>query len=654
MAAPVPVPLALGRFKQLPQRESEIWQASIRTMPMWIDNPDDPAGPPYRPTAVLWVSLRTGLLHLGLSAPGQDAAEVALSSFLEFGSKWAKHLDGRPRRIEVKDERLLKVLGEPLASLNTPVDVVRLLPQSDAAFRALSEQACDGVSYPGALDAPGVTPERLRAFAEAAAAFYRARPWTHLGNDDLIVVEAPPPPKGMAHLCVLGNGGQEFGLSFHASRHAFERLIAPTNSVPPREVRGVTYGPIDDLPFADVDAWEEHRLPVAGPRAYPMASRMRSDGTMKRPAAAELTFMESVLRALAVTSEDELDTGRWQHDVETHDGRVTVTLTLPLLLEATRSDLPPRPAANMMTGAGECGSIAVARFLESRNFASLEDLNAALEQARTDGTFAEAGADRARTPAQEAQDLAYDAMEATGRLRVTLARRAVVLSPDCADAWIVLGGATGDSDARLAHYDRAVAAGARTIGEAFDTLAGEFWAHLETRPYMRARLALAQTLLERGDIAASLEHHRELLRLNPNDNQGVRYLLLPLLFEQDLDEEAGGLLERYAGDIQAIWPYGLALWHFRRDGDSTRADEALTRALEANLHVAEYLLDPQSAPFIGSHFALGGAEEGAYAAETLMEAFARTPGALDWLRRHWPPRPRGTRPARSGRRQARR
>ena len=234
------------------------------------------------------------------------------------------------------------MLAEPLANLNTPVTLVQRVLQSDAAFRELSEQSLRGASHPGALQPRGMTPERLRAFADAAAAFYLACPWRHLANGNhLIVVKAPVSPKGMAHVCVLGNGGREFGLSFHASRQAFERVIDPTNSAPPREVHGVTYGPIDELPFADVDAWEEHGLPVAGPRAYPMASRMRSGGTMTRPSTAELTFMEALLRTLAATPEDELDTGRWQHEVDTYDGRVTVTLALPFLLEKPSAAISP-------------------------------------------------------------------------------------------------------------------------------------------------------------------------------------------------------------------------------------------------------------------------------------------------------------------------
>jgi hypothetical protein len=41
MPSSVPIPIALSRFKQLPQRSTEGWQGGLFRMPMLIDNPDD-------------------------------------------------------------------------------------------------------------------------------------------------------------------------------------------------------------------------------------------------------------------------------------------------------------------------------------------------------------------------------------------------------------------------------------------------------------------------------------------------------------------------------------------------------------------------------------------------------------------------------------
>jgi hypothetical protein len=50
MPLTVPLSLALGRYKQLPQRAGNVWQGGLVRLPVWIDHPADPDGEPYRPT----------------------------------------------------------------------------------------------------------------------------------------------------------------------------------------------------------------------------------------------------------------------------------------------------------------------------------------------------------------------------------------------------------------------------------------------------------------------------------------------------------------------------------------------------------------------------------------------------------------------------
>ena len=129
-----------------------------------------------------------------------------------------------------------------------------------------------------------------------------------------------------------------------------------------------------------------------------------------------------------------------------------------------------------------------------------------------------------------------------------------------------------------------------------------------------------------------MQHYRELLRLNANDNQGVRDLLLPVLLISGRDDEAAALLDRYAEDASAVWRYGHALVTFRREGNSALARDHLRAALRANRRVAKYLdgaaplpdQDPET-------YAFGSEEEAVIAARTLAEAWMETPGAAAWL-----------------------
>ena len=144
--------------------------------------------------------------------------------------------------------------------------------------------------------------------------------------------------------------------------------------------------------------------------------------------------------------------------------------------------------------------------------------------------FSLPGASRGDTPLEQAQDLMYQAFEeGDERRRVELARQALALSPDCADAYVLLAEHAPNRKEALALYEQGVAAGERALGpEVFERDAGHFWGLLETRPYMRARLGLALQLWTAGRRDEAVTHLQDMLRLNPNDNQGVRYTLASL------------------------------------------------------------------------------------------------------------------------------
>jgi hypothetical protein len=89
----------------------------------------------------------------------------------------------------------------------------------------------------------------------------------------------------------------------------------------------------------------------------------------------------------------------------------------------------------------------------------------------------------------QAQQLIYDAWDSGDpRRQVELANEALRISPLCADAYVTLAShAPRGSDYELDLRRRGVEAGQAPLGTAFEDYVGEFWGHLETLPYMRAR-----------------------------------------------------------------------------------------------------------------------------------------------------------------------
>ena len=90
---------------------------------------------------------------------------------------------------------------------------------------------------------------------------------------------------------------------------------------------------------------------------------------------------------------------------------------------------------------------------------------------------------------------------------------------------------------------------------------------------MRARHGLALTLLDLGEEAAAVEHFRAMLKLNPGDNQGIRYLLLGCLLRRDDAAAVKELLAAYEDEWSAYWLYTRALVAFR-DGHAAEKKTA--------------------------------------------------------------------------------
>jgi tetratricopeptide (TPR) repeat protein len=636
---PPPRSVVIERFKRLPRRSSDVWQGGVVRARTWIEEPD---GSVRRPWAAVWVSLSTGMMNVQLAEHDDPTdASLALQTLADLGLKFMRT---RPARLEVADSTLGAHLAEALADPELSVDLRADLPAVHRVTREMAQAMDDAAALPEALDVPGVTVERMRAFAEAARDFYQAAPWQHLSNEDLVHVEAPAVASGLQYFTVLGAAGQAFGLGFFASPRAFDALYE--SSDPDAVLRrggkwSVLYGPIDEMPFGDGDLWEDHQLPVAGPSAYPVAMWHGSGGKLRRPRAQELADVTAILGALGRTSEVEIDRGRWSHEVPGHAGEVTVTLGIPELLIPL--DALPGQAGRTDRRAMERLTAEVARFTQDSTFESLEEANAALRQ-RFSGPIDDLPS-TATTPLEKAQDLAYLAFEARGRRRIQLARRALEMSPDCADAYVVLAEASNAPETARALYERAVAAGERALGpDVFAQEAGRFWGIIPTRSYMRARLGLAQTLEHLDRHGEAIEHYREMIRLNPDDNQGVHYALLSALLTAGRDAETAALLEQFGDDPTPFWLYGRALLVFRREGDSRSARECLRAALRTNRHVPQYLTGDDEWPGLEPlTYAPGSREEAVICDTDLGDAWRATPDAIRWLRAQAPARRSGKR-----------
>jgi len=225
----------------------------------------------------------------------------------------------------------------------------------------------------------------------------------------------------------------------------------------------------------------------------------------------------------------------------------------------------------------------------------------------------------------------------TSRSRIALAHKALTISPLCADAYNLLAAEAATPTEERDLYARGLDAGELALGpEGFEEYDGHFWGFLETRPYMRARHGLALALLQLGEEEEAMKHFRAMLKLNPGDNQGIRYLLLGCLLKRDDIAAVKELLAAYEDEWSAYWLYTRALLAFREGhAPEQQAVRLVQDAWSANQHVPAILAGAEPAVTSRSgYITMGGSDEATDYVRDCGPAWRQTPGAVAWLNRH--------------------
>lgn len=603
-----------------------VWQVDVVSLPATVQ---DEEGQTIQPAVGLAVDTDFGTIAASDAGPlGRNLAEFLV---LALGAL-ALESGRRPAVIQVRNDEHARAIRTKAKALGARVEVCATLDALDVAAETMVKGIGLGPRVPPLQSVAGMTDDAIAGFAAAARAFHAAAPGNLVSEDDIIHIEAPRPDPGVGYVSVAAPGKAGYGIAVLESEDGWDEMndVGVEAYMLDHAVWSMIAVDPAEAPEAERVLWHDRKLPTIDGQ-IPVLARFGPKQRVRRPSPRMLAFFEGLLRAIACSTDEDLDAGRWRKTVATAQGPMTFTLALPDVLEvlAERTEGSRLPMPLLQGRANR----ELDRILAEQNFTSIEEANLYLESKMggLDLTTAQP-----ETAQDEAEELALIAREASGRAAITLARKAIALWPDCADAYTALGEECRDDDQALAYYRDAVAAGERALGvEVFAEDAGHFWGVYETRPYMRARLALAAKLWQVGLGDEAVLHFRDLLRLNPNDNQGIRELAVPAMMLLGDDDGAEEVLAEFLGDVLCSTKYNRALLQFRRNGDNAAAMRALRSALGDNPHVPCYLLGEIELPgeppaMIG----FGGLDEAAAYAIDALDVWQATQGALDWLRAH--------------------
>ncbi|MHB8973218.1 MAG: hypothetical protein ACYC3X_28750 [Pirellulaceae bacterium] len=143
----------------------------------------------------------------------------------------------------------------------------------------------------------------------------------------------------------------------------------------------------------------------------------------------------------------------------------------------------------------------------------------------------------------------------------------------------------------LKYFETGYRIGLRSVPENFS---GRLpWIHLENRPFLRAAHGYGLALEQERRHLEAVDVYEQILALNPDDNQGIRYLLPSLYLEAQAPQKARAALERHGADGMNL--YTRCLLEIQ-DGRRWEAVRWLCRGLSYNLHLPEIVLSGRNEP----------------------------------------------------------
>jgi tetratricopeptide (TPR) repeat protein len=167
----------------------------------------------------------------------------------------------------------------------------------------------------------------------------------------------------------------------------------------------------------------------------------------------------------------------------------------------------------------------------------------------------------------------------------------------------------------------------------FEENHGHFWGVTETRPFMRTLQDLGDQLIDLDRFDEAITVFERMLNLNPGDNQGLRYRLLPLYLATRRFSAIAALSANYPNecDFSAVFAWGrvMELW---LTGGAKEIPAALRQARKVNRFVEAYLTGLRRLPEgLPASYRPGDESEAHVAVHELSVALRAHPSFSDWL-----------------------
>lgn len=271
------------------------------------------------------------------------------------------------------------------------------------------------------------------------------------------------------------------------------------------------------------------------------------------------------------------------------------------------------------------------RMLESQDFKSEKDMQKFLDGIL--GKPIPSMPEELLSPQEKAQDLVFEAYDLEfSEARENIAA-ALELDPECIEAYEYLGSHEPSPQIAMVFFEKGISIGEKKFeGEHLKENIGNFWGLHETRPYMRCLQFQSECLDAIGKTEECIGILEKMIKLNPNDNQGIRGRLMLYLIETDQYEKYVKYETEFKDEISAFALFNRALYAYKTEGICTGSNKKLKEAVKFNKFVVPKLLKQEYPTDLPNHYGLGDENEAIIYLFYAYPIWYSTKGAIEWLK----------------------
>ncbi len=162
------------------------------------------------------------------------------------------------------------------------------------------------------------------------------------------------------------------------------------------------------------------------------------------------------------------------------------------------------------------------------------------------------------------------------------------------------------------------------------------WGFVENRPFLRIYHGHGLSLLRQGETEKAREVFENLVALNPNDNQGVRALLVECGFELQRPEDVLKVCNQYPGDglEQTLYGRVLALIQLGKDQEAAPALKLAIKCLPLVAKELTKTTHRQPPDYSEERVGIGSEGQAFGYWKKCGKHWSATPGAVEFVRRH--------------------